>query len=126
MNMIVRPCYRGHPVLLFATSCFMGFGFADSSGAGILIALLCGGFNWALLLFSVKGTKYIFKDGLLTIKHWTGPSKSMRLNQVQIIDVKIRSFGAGDVALYTPSGKVVIKKIRHAQKLANKIQKQIK
>jgi len=104
----------------------MGFGFADSSGAGILIALLCGGFNWALLLFSVKGTKYIFKDGLMTIKHWTGPSKSMRLNQVQIIDVKIRSFGAGDVALYTPSGKVVIKKIRHAQKLANKIQKQIK
>jgi len=125
MDMIVHPCYRGHPILLFSTLSFFGFGFAHGSGAGILIALLCGGFNWALLLFSVKGKKYIFKNGLLSVKHWTGPTKSMRLNQVQIIDVKIRSFGAGDVVLHTPSGKVAIKKIRHAQKLADEIQKQI-
>ncbi len=124
MDLTVRPSYSGHPLLMFGLIAFVGMGMAQGGGGGFIMALLFGGFNGLLLLFSVKGKQYVFKDGLLKIKHWTGPAESVKLSSVQKIAVKVRSFGAGDLVLHTPSGKVKIKKIKHPQELADQIEGQ--
>lgn len=124
MDLTVRPSYWGHPFLLFGLIMFTGMGIAQGGGGGFIMVLLFGGFFGALLLFSVKGQKYIFEDGLLKIKHWTGTSDSLRLADVQKVSVYVRSFGSGDVILHTSSGKTKIKKISQAQALADEIDKQ--
>jgi len=122
MDMTIRPAYSGHALLMFGLITWVLFGIAQGGGAGFIMVLLFDGFNGLLLLFSVKGRKYIFKDGLLRIKLWNGPSKSVKLSSVERVQVKPRSFGAGDVVLFTASGKIKIQKINKPQELADAIE----
>ena len=120
--MTIRPAYSGHPLLMFGLITWVLFGIAQGGGAGFIMVLLLGGFNALLLLFSIKGRKYIFKDGLLKIKLWNGPAKSVKLSSVESVQVKPRSFGAGDVVLFTAGGKFKIEKIKKPQVLADAIE----
>ncbi len=120
--MTIRPTYSGHALLMFGLFTWVLFGIAQGGGAGLIMVLLFGGFNGLLLLFSVKGRKYIFKDGILRIKLWNGPAKSVKLSSVERVQVKPRSFGAGDVILFTAGGKFKIEKIKRPQVLADAIE----
>lgn len=123
MNMTIRSAYSSHPFLLFFLVMSIFTGVSEGGAGGFISFMIIGGFSGLLLLLSVKSHKYIFKDGLLTLKHWNGPSKSVNLNSVQRIDVKPRTFASGDIILDTPSGKFKIKGIKNSQQIAETIER---
>ena len=124
MNMTIRPSYSSYPLLMLGLIGGVLAGMIQGGGGGFIIALLMGGFSGLLLLFGVKGHKYIFDNGLLKIKHWSGPAKSIKLSSVERIEFKPRSFAAGDIILYTAGGKFKIERVRKSQELADTIERQ--
>lgn len=121
MDMTIRPAYLSHPLTVCIFIYFVVIGITLGGAEGFMITLLAGGF-YGLLVLSIKGKKYIFKHGYLSRKHWYGPVESIKLSSIQYVEVKRRSFGIGDIVLYTPNGKFKIKGIRQSKDLADAIE----
>ena len=121
MEKTIKPAKRAHSFVIFMAIFWVALGIVQGGGGGFIMAILGGAFFGLILIFSVKGNQYIFKNGIIKKRHWTGREQTLKISDIQKTKIKNRAFGTGDLILWTPSGKFKIEKISAPNSLQDEI-----
>jgi hypothetical protein len=82
MCMTIRPAYLSHPLAVLIIIIYLSLGINLGGVEGFLL-MLPAACVYGLLLFSIRGQKYMFKHGYLCHKRWYGPEVSIALSSIQ-------------------------------------------